>query len=138
MDATLLISVSPTSGVPIYRQLVDQIRSLIASKRLASGEFLPSVRTLAQTLQINPMTISKAYAILQRDGLVELAAGQGVRILPPSAVKIPISQRRQAILPLLRQVAATAYQLNLNQQQVLDLLVPLMENHDRDSKANPG
>ncbi|MCL2639937.1 MAG: GntR family transcriptional regulator [Phycisphaerales bacterium] len=128
MNAALIISVSPTSGIPIYRQLIDQIRSLIASKRLPPGEFLPSVRTLAQTLQVNPMTISKAYSLLQRDGLVELAPGQGMRILPPPATKIPINQRRQAILPLLRQVAATAYQLDLSQQQVLDLLAPLLEN----------
>ena len=133
MDTTLLISVSPTSGVPIYRQLIDQIRQLIASKRLPPGEFLPSVRTLAQTLQINPMTISKAYAILQRDNLVELAPGQGLRILPPPTTKTPIHQRRQAILPLLRQVATTAYQLNLTKQQVLDQLTPLLQNLDQDS-----
>ncbi|MCL2646344.1 MAG: GntR family transcriptional regulator [Phycisphaerales bacterium] len=138
MDSALLISVSPTSGVPIYRQLIDQVRSLIASKRLQPGEFLPSVRTLAQRLQVNPMTVSKAYSLLQRDGLVELAPGQGMRILPPSPVKIPLNQRRQALLPLLRQVAATAYQLNLTQQQVMDLLAPLLENFDRDSEANPG
>src|ERR1035437_5619077 len=130
MDPLLLISVSPTSGVPIYRQLIDQIRSLVASKRLPAGQFLPSVRQLAQTLQINPMTISKAYSLLERDGLVELLRGQGMRVKNPTPDPAPIKQRREALLPLLRQVAANAYQLDLTKQQVLDLLTPLLEELD--------
>ena len=59
--------VNPSSGVPIYRQLMDQVRALIASGRLAEGELLPSVRQVGQELQINKMTVSKAYSLLERD-----------------------------------------------------------------------
>jgi GntR family transcriptional regulator len=52
--------IHPSSGVPIYRQLMDQIRLLIASGRLSSGDLVPSVRQMAEELQINLMTVSKA------------------------------------------------------------------------------
>ena len=67
MQPLLMLSVAPSSGVPIYRQLMDQIRGLIASQRLEAGELLPSVRQVAQQLQVNPMTVSKAYSLLERD-----------------------------------------------------------------------
>src|SRR3954469_7292292 len=88
MAPAFFLQVSPTSGVPIYRQLLDQIRAQVASGRLPPDQFLPSVRQLAQQLQVNPMTVSKAYSLLERDGLVELGRGQGMRVrraTPPRA-----------------------------------------------------
>jgi GntR family transcriptional regulator len=125
------LQVSPASGVPIYRQLQDQIRSQIAGGRLAPGEFLPSVRQLAQRLAVNPMTISKAYSLLERDGLVELVRGQGMRINPPSPSANGKAQR-QVLLPLLEQVAATARQLSLPPADVLALLKPLLKETHHD------
>lgn len=132
MDPLLLMAVSPTSGVPIYRQLIDQIRALAASRRLAAGELLPSVRQLAQALQINPMTVSKAYSILEREGLVELLRGQGMRVRNPGPAVAPLKQRRETMIPLLQQVAAKAYQLDLTKRQVLDMLTPLLEDLDHE------
>ncbi len=80
-----LFQVFPASGVPIYRQLAEQVRLHAAANRLKSGEFLPSVRQVAQELQINPMTVSKAYSILERDGVVENVRGQGMRLKAPAA-----------------------------------------------------
>ena len=62
--------VNPQSGTPIYRQLVEQVRRLILSGQLAPGTALPSVRELALEHAVNPMTISKAYAILESEGLL--------------------------------------------------------------------
>ena len=56
MRPEISLIIAPTSGVPIYRQVMDQISSQAAGGRLAAGEFLPSVRTLAEHLQVNPMT----------------------------------------------------------------------------------
>jgi GntR family transcriptional regulator len=128
MAPVLFLQVSPASGVPIYRQLQDQIRSQIAGGRLAAGEFLPSVRQLAQRLAVNPMTISKAYSLLERDGLVELVRGQGMRVNAPSP-SANGKARRQVLLPLLQQVAATARQLSLSPREVLDLLEPLLKEN---------
>ena len=121
------IQVSPVSGVPIYRQVMDQIRAQVAGGRLAGGEFLPSVRQVAEELQINPMTVSKAYSLLERDGVVELVRGQGMRV-KEAATNGKV--RREAILPLLRQVAATAKQLSLKPEQVIGQLKPLLEDPD--------
>jgi GntR family transcriptional regulator len=126
MKPLLLLSVAPSSGLPIYRQLMDQIRALIASGRLESGELLPSVRQVAQQLQINPMTVSKAYSLLERDGIVELARGQGMRVRTPEPGG-GLKQRQEALRPLLEQVAATAFQLKLSREQVVELLSRLME-----------
>ena len=124
--AAFFLQVSPTSGIPIYRQLLDQIRSQIASGRLPPDSFLPSVRQLAQQLQVNPMTVSKAYSLLERDGLVDLVRGQGMRVCPPT----PSSNgkaRKQVLLPLLEQVAATARQLSVEPDEVIALLKPLLK-----------
>jgi GntR family transcriptional regulator len=110
MRPAVSLHVSPSLGVPIYRQLIDQVRARIAGGRLAAGEFLPSVRAVAEDLQVNPMTVSKAYSILEREGVVEFVRGQGMRVVE-SATNGKV--RREAILPLLKQVAATAKQLNL-------------------------
>jgi GntR family transcriptional regulator len=74
-NGTMLIYVDPQGDVPVYRQLIEQIRFLIASGRLAPGKELPSTRALSAELGVNPMTISKAYAYLERDGLLERRPG---------------------------------------------------------------
>lgn len=66
----MLIVVDNHSGVPVYRQIIDQVRFHIASGLLAPGDELPSTRALAAELEVNPMTISKAYNLLERDGVV--------------------------------------------------------------------
>ena len=73
-----MYSLNAVSGMPIYRQIVDQTCQLIASGRLPRGELLPSVRALAADLGINPMTVSKAYSILERDGVVTRRRGLGM------------------------------------------------------------
>ena len=124
MAAQLLFHVFPNSGVPIYRQLIDQIRRHVASGRLAGGDYLPSVRQVALDLEINPMTVSKAYSLLERDGVVELVRGQGMRIAERKQAdgRDNLHERQLQLLPLLRQVAAEAYHLSLSGKQVKSLL----------------
>jgi GntR family transcriptional regulator len=129
MPRPFALSVAPASGVPIYRQLVDQVRQLVAGGHLAQGEFLPSVRQVAEYLQVNPMTVSKAYSMLEKDGVVELVRGQGMRVNPPGAAANG-KARRQAIRPLLVQVADTARQLSLTPREVLTQLQSLLEEDE--------
>jgi GntR family transcriptional regulator len=129
--SSFLFHVSPTSGLPIYRQLADQVRRLAAAGRLETGDFLPSVRQVAQELQINPMTVSKTYSILEREGVVENVRGQGMRLKQP-AINATVRDRRQALRPLLEQVVATAYQLSLSPQEVMRQLEPLLEDLSRE------
>lgn len=108
----------PSSGVPIYRQLMEQLRSQMAGGTVRPGEMLPSVRTVAEQLEVNPMTVSKAYSLLEREGLVELVRGQGMRVREPAGGG-PLKQRLAAIAPLLEQVATEAFHLNLPADKVL-------------------
>src|SRR5947207_15674320 len=116
--STSYFQVNPSSGVPIYRQLMDQLRTLVASGRLAEGDLLPPVRQVAQDLQVNQMTVSKAYSLLERDGVVERVRGQRTRGNHTSP-RGTIKERQHELRPLLEQVATQAYKVALTREQGL-------------------
>jgi GntR family transcriptional regulator len=72
------LTIATGSSLPIYRQIVDQVRSAVANGQLAVGDRLPSVRTVAERLVINHNTVAKAYNDLARDGVIESRHGLGV------------------------------------------------------------
>jgi GntR family transcriptional regulator len=112
-----LFELHPTSGVPIYRQLVDQVRAMVAGGRLHPGDLLPSVRQVAQAAEINPMTVSKAYSRLEVEGLVERVRGQGMRVRMP-AVTGRAAERKEEFAELLRPAVHRALQLGLSPDQI--------------------
>ncbi len=120
----LSLQVSAVSGVPIYRQIMEQVRTLVAGKRLGEGEFLPSVRAVAEELAINPMTVSKAYSLLERDGVVENIRGKGLRVMPLNGQV----SKLEMIEPAARELAETARRLALSREQVLGVLKPMLED----------
>ena len=126
MGSSFYFQVFPASGAPIYRQLMDQVRTLISTGKLAPNTFLPSVREVAQELEINPMTVSKAYSLLERDGVLELVRGQGMRVKAPRP-KGSLKDRQATLAPLLKQVVAQAYQLSLAANHVEEMLKPLLK-----------
>lgn len=116
-----LFHISPSSGVPIYRQLIDQVKTLVASGRLRPGDSLPSVRQLAAELSINMMTVSKAYGKLEADGLVTRDRGQGMRIAESSTSE-PLDQRLEQLRPTAEQLVVQSRQLQLTNQQALQIV----------------
>lgn len=122
--------VQPQSGVPIFRQIVEQVRRLILSGKLPAGELLPSVRQLAADLEINMMTVSKAYSLLEGEGIVERVRGTGMRVadLKPSSV----TQRQGELRPSVEELAARARQLNLTDEQVLSLVKSILKEKKHD------
>ncbi len=70
--------ITPGSATPIYQQVVDQVRLAVAVGELKTGDPLPSVRTLAEQLVVNPNTVARAFGELVRDGVIESRHGQGV------------------------------------------------------------
>jgi GntR family transcriptional regulator len=70
-------NVDPRSGVPLYTQLIEQVKRSIAVGALAPGERLPTVKQLAVDLTINPNTVARAYRDLERDGVIETSPGRG-------------------------------------------------------------
>ena len=109
--------VNPSFGVPIYRQLVDQVRAKVAGGRMKSGRFLPSVRQVADTLQINAMTVSKAYTLLEREGVLVRVRGQGMMVASPR-VSGSVGQRQRQLRPLLEAVIRRSRELNLTDAQI--------------------
>jgi GntR family transcriptional regulator len=83
------------SGVPVYRQIIDQVRGGIASGNLAAGDQLPTVRQLAVDLAINPNTVVRAYRELELGGLIETHQGTGTFIGAQKMKKADAERERQ-------------------------------------------
>ncbi|MFO1020499.1 MAG: GntR family transcriptional regulator [Planctomycetales bacterium] len=134
MTNRFLFTIQPQSGIPLYRQIVDQVRGQVAGGRLAAGELLPSVRQLASDLQINMMTVSKAYSLLEAEGLIERIRGTGMRVKPGAALS-SVAERQQELRPLVEDLVARAEQLNLTDPQLLALLKSVQKEHKSLPKA---
>jgi len=124
----MLFEIEPNSGLPIYRQLIEQVHALVAGQRMRPGELLPSVRQVARAAAVNPMTVSKAYSRLEAEGTVERVRGLGMRICKPPK-GISIGHRRKQFRHLARTAMARAGQLGLTEAQVRDELESLIRNH---------
>jgi GntR family transcriptional regulator len=88
------ISVDLKSGVPIYRQIIDQVKSALATGTLGPGDRLPTVRQLAVDLSVNPNTVSRAYNELELTGLVETHMGSGTFIGNKRVERDEVERRR--------------------------------------------
>jgi GntR family transcriptional regulator len=97
------IQVDPNSGVPVFRQIVEQVRFHIAAGVLKPGEEVPSTRALSQYLGVNPMTVSKAYVLLEQEGLIERRAG-----LPLIVRDVGVEEIDEKRLEVLRAALAPA------------------------------
>lgn len=118
----MLIQIDTHRGVPLYRQIMDQVTRMIVSGELPTGEQLESVASLAGRLKINPMTISKAYGFLVEGGLVERRPGVGLFVgTVDSSRKSKV--RRELLASSLGQAAALAAQLGLDEQAAAELFV---------------
>ena len=91
----MLIVVDPSSGVPVFRQVMDQVRFYIASGLLKAGAELPPTRTLSAELGVNPMTISKAYNLLERDGVLERRPGRPLVVAQIDPVDLELEKLDQ-------------------------------------------
>lgn len=126
--------VAPTSGVPIYRQLLDQVRAQIATGKLREGDFLPSVRQVAADLAVNPMTVSKAYSLLERDGVLELVRGLGMRVAAPAdAPRKATNARREEVVRIVGKLVAAARGASLSPEELSALINAAYEEleHER-------
>ena len=98
----MFLKIDPSSGVPIYRQIMDQIKYSIANNALAAGDKLPSVRQLSLDLKVNPTTIVKAYSELEHERVIETRRGtlelpawvDGRGKPPPGSLFIPFFDER--------------------------------------------
>lgn len=129
----MFIRIEASSGVPISRQIADQIRSLCASKSLRPGDRLPSVRVLARQLAVNQNTILRVYERLAIEGLLERRHGDGTYV----AQSIPSGRLQTRQRELLReqasQLAYKALTLNVDAEEVHKLLREALKRTKRQS-----
>ena len=126
----MMLAVDPHSGVPAYRQLVDQIRFHVASGLLKPGDEIPSTRSLSSLLGVNPMTISRAYALLEQDGVLERRPGLPlvVKAQPQASVR---AGRAEQLRRTLRPAASAARQLGVSGREAGEILRRLIDDESR-------
>ena len=107
--------ISPSIPTPIYRQIVEQVQRLIASGQLQPGDGLPSVREVALQHAINPMTVSKAYSLLENDGVLTRLRGVGMVV----AQTVPETEvdKLDLLRPALDAAAQIVRQLELSDEE---------------------
>ncbi len=113
------------SGVPVYRQLIDQVRSGIASGSLTAGDQLPTVRQLAVDLAINPNTVMRAYRELELGGLLETHQGTGTFIANKKLEKNSAERERQ-LVQMAGEFAARAGAAGFTLEDLIDRLRDLL------------
>jgi GntR family transcriptional regulator len=122
----MLLPIDHHSGGPAYRQLMEQIRLQIASDLLRPGDELPSTRALSAELSLNPMTISKAYNLLERDGVLERRRGQTLTVRARHEDDVQahkLDQLRQS----LANPASVARQLGISPAQAAKIFRELLD-----------
>ncbi len=117
----MIIEIDNHSGVPIYTQIIEQIKQYILSGNLSEGTQLENVRSLAARLLVNPMTISKAYSQLERDGLIERRRGIGM-FVKPMAGETKKDFKSQTARDSFKKAAATAILMDYTEEEAVDLL----------------
>ena len=126
MDASLL-HIDPTLPDPIYRQIVEQIRRLTSAGQLRPGDALPSVRDVAATHAINPMTVSRAYSQLETEGVLVRLRGRGMSVAARATDGGDVDARMGLLDPVLREAARHCRELELPADRVLARLRHLIE-----------
>lgn len=125
--AASLFSIATGSSEPIYRQLVEQVRRLVAGGQLAPGDGMPSVREIANSLALNPMTVSKAFGILEMEGVLSRRRGLGMVVAAPPKRTHSLANRAELLRPSLERAAHEARQLELDHETVLALFTKILK-----------
>lgn len=121
---------NPQSGVPLYRQLLEQVRRMVSSGQLPPGTALPSIRDLALLHAINPMTISKAYSLLEAEGLLERHRGKPMTVANQASARPLLARRLEQVESLLDQVVLAARQLQISEPELTRALHRKWEESD--------
>jgi len=124
------IHISPADGVPIYLQIVNQVKYLVACGRLSAGEELPPIRVLAERLVVNPNTVARAYRELEQAGVVEKRRTAGTYVTDQ---KSPLARRERVriLSERIDALLAEARQMNFDLEEVVELI------RQREAAMNP-
>ena len=113
----MLFRPNPGSGVPIYLQLMEQVRHAVETGALRTGEQLPGIRKVAEELVINPNTVAKAYRELEHEGIVDLRQGAGAFIAGNGSDKSQHDRMRKAV-PIIETAIQKLTGMGLNEEEI--------------------
>ena len=119
---------NPTSGVPIYLQLMEQIKHGIETAALQPGDQLPGIRKLAESVVMNPNTVAKAYRELEHEGYIEVRHGAGAFISAKLNTR-KVHDRMDLVRPLIEKAVAQAAKIGLSDEEIRRLVEAELLKH---------
>ena len=124
------------SGIPIYLQVVDRLKEMIANGRLQPGDQLPTVRALALELRVNFNTVARSYRILDESGVISTQQGRGTYILEMPPPEVTESIRQQSLDALTRRYLADAHRLGIPPDRLVEVLKEQIERTKNDRSTD--
>ena len=124
------LRISTADGVPIYRQIANQVKYLVASERLAAGEQLPPVRALAEQLVVNPNTVARAYRELESEGVIASRQGAG-SFVADNGSPLALRKKRKLLEDRIDALLAEAAALDVD----VPTVVKMVRDRDRKMKS---
>ena len=121
------LDINPRSSTPIYQQVVDGIKEMMARGILAPGERIPTVRELAAELSLNPNTIAKAYQKLEQEGIIATMRSRGTFVADPAGT-VDLNAARRKLTGLMEKVLIEAYHLGLDREEIERLFADNLES----------
>ena len=115
------LRISVQDGAPIYQQIVEQVKYLVAAGRLKPGDDVPPIRVLAEQLRINPNTVARAYLELEREGIVTMRQGSGTTVAPVKT-HLPRREKLRILAEPADVLLTNAHHLDVDLDEVVDLL----------------
>lgn len=127
----MLFRIQPNNGIPIYDQVVRQVKFGVAAGAIVPGELVPSVREMAKQLAINPNTVSRAYRQLQDDEVLEQIRGTGLQVAQ-DAKKLCRTERSELVRERLRGVLSEARRGGLSDEEITKIFNSELKSLNRD------
>lgn len=122
----MFFKIDPNNGIPIYDQIVRQVKYAIAEGTLTPGQLVPSVRELARQITVNPNTIQRAYQELQDEEVLESLRGRGLAVCR-GAVKQCVQDRHEIVRDRLEQVVQEGLRSGLEPEQLISLFEKILK-----------
>ena len=133
----MLLQINFKSGLPIYLQIVEQIKAAAASGAVQAGEALPSIRPLAEELRVNRNTVAKAYSELENLGVIETLPGRGC-FLKENHSALRKDARRKLLTDDIDRAIVQAHHLQVDHNEFLKLVRERLDALDDKRRANEG
>ncbi|MGQ9780573.1 MAG: GntR family transcriptional regulator [Bacillota bacterium] len=131
------LALSPANPTPLYRQIVDQIKTEILTGGLGPGEALPSIRQLAEELLVSVITTRRAYEELEAEGLIVVRQGRGAFVAELGA-EDRLRLKRAAVRDLLRQAVALGRSFGLREDEIMGLCAEVLKEEKTDGDTGVG